>query len=99
MFSWFTCRIGRSESGGTDGSVEPTGRTTHVTVSMADMRYSQSTIEVPAGNRLVVILRNDDEQMVHDLVLDNGESSGRTKLAIDSSPRGSGWRTSTSSGL
>jgi nitrite reductase (NO-forming) len=60
-----------------DDGVEPTGRTTHVTVSMSDMRYSQSTIEVPAGNRLVVVLRNDDEQMVHDLVLDNGESSGR----------------------
>ena len=57
--------------------VEPTGRTTYVTVSMTHMRYSQPTIEVPAGNRLVITLRNDDEDMVHDLVLATGEDSGR----------------------
>ena len=59
------------------GGVEPTGRTTYVTVSMSHMRYSRPTIEVPAGNRLVISLRNDDEDMVHDLVLETGESSGR----------------------
>ena len=59
------------------GGVEPTGRTTYVTVSMTHMRYSRPTIEVPAGNRLVISLRNDDEDMVHDLVLENGEKSGR----------------------
>ncbi|GAA2145379.1 hypothetical protein GCM10009844_20000 [Nocardioides koreensis] len=59
------------------GGVEPTGRTTYVTVSMTHMRYSQPTIEVPAGNRLVISLRNDDEDMVHDLVLETGEKSGR----------------------
>ena len=57
--------------------VEPTGRTTYVTVAMTHMRYSQPTIEVPAGNRLVITLRNDDEDMVHDLVLDTGTDSGR----------------------
>jgi nitrite reductase (NO-forming) len=57
--------------------VEPTGRTTYVTVSMTHMRYSQPTIEVPAGNRLVISLRNDDEDMVHDLVLETGEKSDR----------------------
>jgi nitrite reductase (NO-forming) len=59
------------------GGVEPTGRTTHVTVSMAGMRYSQPTIRVPAGNRLVITLRNADQVMTHDLVLDNGKHSGR----------------------
>jgi len=57
--------------------VQPTGRTTYVTVSMTHMRYSKPEIEVPAGNRLVISLRNDDEDMVHDLVLATGESSGR----------------------
>src|SRR6476619_7374372 len=59
------------------GGVEPTGRTTYVTVSMSHMRYSRPTIEVPAGDRLVISLRNDDEDMVHDLVLDTGTDSGR----------------------
>jgi nitrite reductase (NO-forming) len=44
---------------------------------MGHMRYSRPTIEVPAGNRLVISLRNDDEDMVHDLVLESGEKSGR----------------------
>ena len=57
--------------------VQPTGRTTFVTVSMGHMRYSRTTIRVPAGNRLVVTLRNDDEDMVHDLVLENGAKSRR----------------------
>ncbi|HVQ18617.1 MAG TPA: multicopper oxidase domain-containing protein [Actinomycetes bacterium] len=61
----------------TAGGVEPTGRTTYVTVSMSGMRYSQPSIAVPAGNRLVITLRNDDENMVHDLVLETGQRSGR----------------------
>ncbi|NUR08820.1 MAG: multicopper oxidase domain-containing protein [Nocardioidaceae bacterium] len=44
---------------------------------MSGMRYSQPTIQVPAGNRLVITLRNDDKFMVHDLVLDSGAKSGR----------------------
>ncbi|GCD88240.1 multicopper oxidase domain-containing protein [Nocardioides sp. LS1] len=54
-----------------------TGKTTYVDVSMQHMRYSLPTIEVPAGNRLVINLRNDDDDMVHDLVLDNGAHSER----------------------
>ena len=44
---------------------------------MAAMRYSQPAIRGPAGDRLVVTLRNADKHMVHDLVLESGESSGR----------------------
>jgi nitrite reductase (NO-forming) len=51
--------------------------TTHVEISMKGMRYSQPTVEVPAGNRLVITLRNDDPNMVHDLVLANGAESAR----------------------
>jgi len=42
---------------------EPTGRTTHVTVSMHHMSYSQPSIQVPAGNRLAITLRSDNEDM------------------------------------
>jgi len=59
------------------GGVQPTGRTTYVSVSMTHMRYSKPEIDVPAGNRLVIALRNDDDDMVHDLVLATGENSGR----------------------
>lgn len=57
--------------------VEPTGRTTRVTVAMQHMRYSRPTIRVPAGNRLVITVRNEDTDMVHDLVLATGQKSGR----------------------
>ncbi len=59
------------------GAGEQDGGTTHVTVSMHHMRYSEPTIEVPEGDRLVITLRNDDPDMVHDLVLASGDSSGR----------------------
>src|SRR6476660_2795809 len=44
---------------------------------MTRVRYSKPEIDVPAGNRLVIALRNDDDDMVHDLVLATGENSGR----------------------
>ncbi|MGH3366741.1 MAG: multicopper oxidase domain-containing protein [Nocardioidaceae bacterium] len=56
--------------------VQPSGETTYATVTMADMAYTPATIEVPAGDRLVIELRNDDEQIVHDLVLETGKRSG-----------------------
>jgi nitrite reductase (NO-forming) len=56
--------------------VQPSGATTHATVTMADMRYTPSTITVPAGNRLVIDLRNADDKIVHDLVLETGQRSG-----------------------
>ncbi|MDO5627906.1 MAG: multicopper oxidase domain-containing protein, partial [Mobilicoccus sp.] len=56
----------------------PTGETTRVRVEMtADMRFVPDTVEVPAGNRLVIDLVNTDTTTVHDLVLDTGARSVR----------------------
>lgn len=55
--------------------VTPTGETTTVAVSMKDMRFHPDVVEVPAGDNLVIMLTNDDNQ-VHDLVLANGAKSG-----------------------
>lgn len=57
-------------------AVQPTGETTRVAVTMKDMRFTPATLQVPLGNRLVISLRNDDD-MVHDLTLDNGVKSKR----------------------
>ncbi|MEJ7796205.1 MAG: multicopper oxidase domain-containing protein [Nocardioides sp.] len=54
-----------------------TGATTHVTVEAANMRFTPSTIEVPAGNRLVIEVKNTEDADVHDLVLDSGGRTGR----------------------
>ncbi len=68
--------------------VAATGRTTHIVVTAADMRFMPSTIRLPAGNRLVIDLRNTDDEDVHDLVLDTGTDSGRiapgesTRIAV-----------------
>ncbi|UTT65938.1 multicopper oxidase domain-containing protein [Janibacter sp. CX7] len=53
-------------------AVTPTGETTEVTVTArADMTFSPSRIEVPAGDRLVITLTNEDGSTVHDLYLDD----------------------------
>ncbi|RBY77200.1 copper oxidase [Geodermatophilus sp. TF02-6] len=57
--------------------VVPTGRTTTVRVEARDMRFTPETVDVPAGDRLVVELVNADDAAVHDLVLDSGADSGR----------------------
>jgi nitrite reductase (NO-forming) len=58
--------------------VVPTGKVTRVAVHAANMRFTPSTIEVPAGNRLVIDVTNTDRGGdVHDLVLDTGADSGR----------------------
>lgn len=59
------------------GPVAPTGETTTIAVSMAEMRFTPDVLEVPAGNSLVIELHNDDEHDVHDLVLASGVGSGR----------------------
>ncbi len=67
-------------SGSTNASrstASPTGRTTTIAVSMNAMRFTPDVLTVPAGDRLVIELRNDDPAEVHDLVLDNGAVSGR----------------------
>jgi nitrite reductase (NO-forming) len=60
-----------------DAGVAPTGETTRVTVSARGMRFTPDRIEVPAGNRLVVTVRNTDSTDVHDLVLETGHETGR----------------------
>lgn len=59
------------------GPVTATGETTTIAVSMVGMRFSPDVLEVPAGNTLVIELRNDDPHDVHDLVLASGTASGR----------------------
>ncbi|WP_353988544.1 multicopper oxidase domain-containing protein [Ruicaihuangia caeni] len=59
--------------------VTPTGETTTVEVSMKNMRFNPGEIEVPAGDRLVIVLTNDDDT-IHDLVLENGVDSGRVQV-------------------
>ncbi|MDI6912256.1 multicopper oxidase domain-containing protein [Nocardioides sp.] len=57
--------------------IAATGETTRVEVSAANMRFTPDTVEVPAGNRLVIEVTNTDDTDVHDLVLDSGVDSGR----------------------
>ncbi|WP_430782867.1 multicopper oxidase domain-containing protein [Actinoplanes sp. G11-F43] len=56
-------------------TVTPTGHTTTVAVTADKMRFTPSTITVPAGDRLVIELTNNDERR-HDLVLATGAKTG-----------------------
>ncbi len=49
--------------------VAPTGNTTRVEVKAVGMAFEPNRIEVPAGDRLVVVLTNTDPAMAHDLVI------------------------------
>jgi nitrite reductase (NO-forming) len=55
----------------------PTGETTTVRVEAKDMAFHPSTIDVPAGDRLVVELVNTDDEDTHDLVLPSGAHTPR----------------------
>lgn len=57
-------------------AVAPTGQTTTVQVSAQDMRFVPDTVTVPAGDRLVIELVNDDPSTTHDLLL-AGEQTPR----------------------
>ncbi|AZL10085.1 multicopper oxidase domain-containing protein [Brevibacterium aurantiacum] len=54
-----------------------TGETTHVRVEAKDMRFTPATVDVPTGDRLIIDLKNLDDEDVHDLVLATGQDSGR----------------------
>lgn len=59
------------------GSVATTGQTTTVQVkATSNYRFTLAEVEVPAGNRLVVEVTNDDQGMTHDLTFDNGATTG-----------------------
>ncbi|MER8006594.1 multicopper oxidase domain-containing protein [Streptomyces sp. NPDC094149] len=67
----------RSAAANADGAtVTPTGRTTTVTVTIRGMRFSPSSVDVPAGNRLVITLHNSGTD-THDLVLETGARTDR----------------------
>jgi nitrite reductase (NO-forming) len=68
---------GAGNAASASAGVHATGRVTHLVVRAANMRFTPATVTVPAGNRLVIDLRNTDDQDVHDLVLDSGADSGR----------------------
>jgi nitrite reductase (NO-forming) len=57
--------------------VAASGHTTRVVVEAAEMRFAPDRIQVPAGDRLVIVLRNTDDSDVHDLVLETGHDTGR----------------------
>lgn len=63
--------------GSAAGHVSATGETTVVKVSAHDMRFSPSSVTVPAGNELRIEVTNTDEAQIHDLVLETGASTGR----------------------
>ncbi len=68
---------GDTSGSGSSGHVTATGRTTTVKISMKDMHYHPSAVEVPAGNRLVVQLHNADPEQTHDLYFPSGAASRR----------------------
>lgn len=59
-------------------TVPATGQSTRLKINAtADMRFNPDTVEVPAGNELILEITNTDTSNVHDLVLANGTASGR----------------------
>lgn len=62
--------------GSVANGVTPTGHTTQIDVVAKDMAFTPSSVKVPAGDRLVIRVTNTDN-MVHDLVLAKGQTSGR----------------------
>ncbi|NLU63483.1 multicopper oxidase domain-containing protein [Rhodococcus sp. HNM0563] len=77
VFSVFS-GLGGASIGGQDASagVTPTGNTTEVHIEAIGMRFTPDTVNVPAGDRLVLTVTNSDDQ-VHDLVLATGHNTGR----------------------
>ena len=67
--------LGRTSSA--DAGVAPTGRTVEVEVVAKEMRFTPDRVEVAAGDRLVITLRNESSGDVHDLVLETGADTGR----------------------
>jgi len=54
------------------GSVQQTGKTTTVRVTANNMRFHPSSVTVPKGNKLVVVLTNTDSTTSHDIYFPNG---------------------------
>ncbi|QIK72738.1 multicopper oxidase domain-containing protein [Propioniciclava coleopterorum] len=57
------------------GAVAPTGNTTRVEVVAKGMSFIPNSITVPAGDRLVIVLRSDPSNTLeHDLILPTGRT-------------------------
>lgn len=65
--------VGPQANPAAGAGVPATGRTTTVEVTAKAMRYHPSRIEVPAGDRLVIVLTNADERR-HDLSLNGAQT-------------------------
>src|SRR5699024_11665440 len=68
---------GWNTSPGSSGDVEPTGEVTRVEVTMANMRFTPESIDVPAGNEVIHELTNTDASEVQELTLEKGVTSER----------------------
>jgi len=58
------------------GGVVATGQVTTVSVVASKMRFVPASVDVPSGNRLVLIVTNKDAD-VHDLALETGQHTSR----------------------
>ncbi|WP_052843259.1 multicopper oxidase domain-containing protein [Corynebacterium epidermidicanis] len=56
--------------------VAATGETTRIDLTMHNMHFMPSSVTVPAGNRLIITVHNNDTQ-IHDLVFPSGSTTGR----------------------
>ena len=68
--------IGNRGQGGATQHVEATGNTVNATIKVEGLRFVPDTVDVTPGDRLVITLDNTADQ-VHDLVLANGQTTGR----------------------
>ena len=67
--------LGSGAPPASDGVVA-TGAVTTVSVVASNMRFVPASVDVPAGNRLVLVVTNKDPD-VHDLALETGQNTGR----------------------
>ncbi|MDQ1538369.1 MAG: hypothetical protein QOE58_2762 [Actinomycetota bacterium] len=67
--------LGTDVASASKGAVA-TGKVTTVRVVAGHMRFAPASVDVPAGNRLVLIVTNQDAN-VHDLALETGQTTGR----------------------
>jgi len=67
--------LGTSVAAASNGVVM-TGQTTTFTVVASKMRFVPASVDVPVGNRLVLVVTNKDAD-VHDLALETGQNTGR----------------------
>ncbi|WP_104082627.1 multicopper oxidase domain-containing protein [Cryobacterium sp. Y11] len=68
--------VGSASVTAPDAATVASGEVTAASVTMLDMRFSPSSLTVPAGNRLELTVTNNDTA-VHDLTLESGLTSGR----------------------